>query len=191
MEVFCQCWNKYGYSKTLTKTVQMDNTKIKVTNALVEIIMERETTDVNSILLLADIFITPREGGEPYREKTHMQKAIRKITADIIKIEKDSIDLYKTKQLANVMYILTERSIHETVWEGVEDAPKVMQDMSTALFNLLSANRFTPEDNNSSLAGKKMVIPVDMQGFEWLAKTTDNLIMMMLVSSPPMNDMAA
>ena len=63
--------------------------------------------------------------------------------------------------------------------------------MSSALFNLLSANRFNVEDNNSSFEGKKMVIPVDMQGFEWLAKTTDNMIMMMLVASPPMNDLAA
>ena len=82
-----------------------------------------------------------------------MQKAIRKITSDILKVEKDSIDMYKTKQLAFVLYILSERSLHEDLWADVKDAPKVIEDMSLALFNLVSANRFNAEDNNSSFEG--------------------------------------
>lgn len=66
-----------------------------------------------------------------------------------------------------------------------------MKMMTKALFKLISANRFTPEDANSSLQGDKMVIPIDMQGFEWLAKTTDNMIMKLLMLNPPLNDLAA
>ena len=38
----------------------MDNSKIMITAALVETTMDRESTDLNSILLLADIFVTTR-----------------------------------------------------------------------------------------------------------------------------------
>ena len=50
-----------------------------------------------------------------------MQRATKKIINYIMLIETDAMDLHKTKQLAFVMNILTERNLHEKVWEGVKD----------------------------------------------------------------------
>lgn len=75
-----------------------------------------------------------------------MRKAIRKITKDIMQIETDSMDMHKTKQLAWVMYILTERSLNEDTWEGQEDQKEVVADMVTAVTNLIMANQFSPTD---------------------------------------------
>ena len=95
-------------------------------------------------------------------------------------IETDAMDLHKTKQLAFVMNILTERNLHEKVWEGVKDEKTVhdmMASMVKATSNLIMANRKTPVyANDTSLSGIKNTIPLDLNGFTWLAKTVDYII---------------
>lgn len=70
---------------------------------------------------MADIFVTTREGKPPYTNNDQMRRAIRKTVEDILKIEEDTMDMHKTKQLAYVLYILSSRSLHEDIWQGVED----------------------------------------------------------------------
>ena len=105
--------------------------------------------------------------------------ATKKILNYIMLIETDAMDLHKTKQLAYVMNILTERNLHEKLWEGVkeETVHVMMASMIKATSNLVMANRKTPVyANDTSLSGIKNTIPLDLNGFTWLAKTVDYII---------------
>jgi len=153
--------------------------------------LKDEQYDLNSILLAADAFVTTRSGEtEPYKNDKLMLEVIKKTTKNILEIESDSIDLHKTKQLAWVMYILSQRSFTEKLWDGQSDRSKVVADMVTATTNLIMANQFIPADAASSLAGQKNTIPIDMEGFEWLAKAVDNLILHSMLLVPPENQQA-
>lgn len=62
MVVYAQCWNQYGQAKILKEVITLDNSQIEINDALVQDLLEAETYDLNSILLVADAFITTRQG---------------------------------------------------------------------------------------------------------------------------------
>ena len=72
----------------------MDNSKITVDDELVETLLREETTDINSILLLADSL---RNLYQLTGKQDLIRRAAKKITASIIQIDSDSINLAKTK----------------------------------------------------------------------------------------------
>ena len=61
---------------------------------LVETLLREETTDINSILLLADSL---RNLYQKTGKQDLIRRAAKKITASIIQIDSDSINLAKTK----------------------------------------------------------------------------------------------
>ena len=61
---------------------------------LVETLLQEETTDINSILLLADSL---RNLYQKSGKQDLIRRAAKKITASIIQIDSDSINLAKTK----------------------------------------------------------------------------------------------
>jgi len=72
----------------------LDNSKITVDDELVETLLREETTDINSILLLADSL---RNLYQLTGKQDLIRRAAKKITASIIQIDSDSINLAKTK----------------------------------------------------------------------------------------------
>lgn len=178
--MYVKCWDRNGGFKTYRDTVELDGSNIKIDKADVDQALKETTLDVNSILLLADRFVTKHQNKPYYFNKEQMQRATKKIINYIMLIETDAMDLHKTKQLAFVMNILTERNLHEKVWEGVKD-DKIVHDMMASMVkatsNLIMANRKTPVyANDTSLSGIKNTIPLDLNGFTWLAKTVDYII---------------
>ena len=180
VEIYCKCWDQNGGFKTYRDRVILDNKKIKVDKEDVDKALSETTLDVNSILLLADRFVTNHQGKPLYYNKEQMQMATKKILNYILLIETDAMDLHKTKQLAFVLNILTERNLHEKVWEGVEEVQvhDMMASLVNATSNLITADRKTPvyANTTSSLSGIKNTIPLDLNGFTWLAKTVDYII---------------
>jgi len=65
-----------------------------VDDELVETLLQEETTDINSILLLADSL---RNLYQKSGKQDLIRRAAKKITASIIQIDSDSINLAKTK----------------------------------------------------------------------------------------------
>ena len=64
-EVSCKCWDSDGGFKTYRRSVFLDNKKIRIDKDSVEFALAEQSTDVNSILLLADMFVT-KHYGKPY-----------------------------------------------------------------------------------------------------------------------------
>ena len=79
--------------------VYLDNDKIKIDKEDVDRALSDPLEDVNSILLLADRFVTNQTGKPYYFNKEQMQKATKKILNYIkwLEAEADEIDLHKTK----------------------------------------------------------------------------------------------
>ena len=68
-----------------------------------------------------------------------MMRAVRSITNDIKMIEEDSMDLHKTKQLAHVLYVLSERTNHEKALdeEDPDEAKQTLTGMIEATDGLI------------------------------------------------------
>jgi len=174
--VYVKCWDRNGGFKTYRETVELDSKSIKIDKEDVEKALRETDLDVNSILLLANRFATNQQGKPYYFNKEQMQRATKKIITAIDLIETGAMDLHKTKQLAWVMSILTERNLHEKVWEGVQNttAREIMRLMVKVTSNLIMANKKTPiHGNDTSLSGIKNTIPIDLEGFTWLTETVD------------------
>lgn len=56
VNTFVQCWNKYGQTKKEIQAIELDRSYKKMDKENVEEAIQAETTDMNSILLLADRF---------------------------------------------------------------------------------------------------------------------------------------
>jgi len=100
-------------------------------------------------------------------------------------MEKDNIDLHKTKQLAWVLFSLTERGLRDEIWtEEIADSAVVTRNLVKATTVLIKGNHFSLYEEDSTLTGEKNTIPLCIDGFRWLAKTVDNLIMQSVLVSP-------
>ena len=75
--------------------ITLDNSKINVDDELIEKLLKEESTDINSILLLADSL--RQLYGKKSAKHDFIREAVKKITESIIQIDDDSIDLAKTK----------------------------------------------------------------------------------------------
>ena len=118
MDVFAKCWDRNGGFKTYRDNVVLDNSKIKIDKADVDQALKEASLDVNSILLLADRFVTihkPITGAanntDYKKNKNQMQYATKKILNYILLIESDAMDSHKTKLLAYVMNVIAERNL--------------------------------------------------------------------------------
>jgi len=118
--------------------ITLDNSKIDVDDALIEKLLKEETTDINSILLLADSLRQLYNKKAP--KHAYIREAVKKITASIIQIDDDSIDLAKTKQFAWILYMLSERTLKGESWKGENDVDEIVKQMARATSNLIKAN---------------------------------------------------
>ena len=72
---------------------------------------------------------------------------------------------------------MTERTYHENALTDVEEPVPLMASMIEATERLIRANNASIEAKESSLQGRKNAIPLDLESFEWIAKTVSNLIL--------------
>ena len=49
-----------------------------------------------------------------------MLKALKQLIADLEYLEQDKIDFYKNKQLASILYIMTQRAHHEGILVDID-----------------------------------------------------------------------
>jgi len=79
------------------------------------------------------------------------------------------------------MYILTERTVDDdAIFEDKKpiEAIELMVKATEYLIHPKKNDDYFDRWNDSHMQGKKNTIPLDLDGFEWLAKTVDNLILL-------------
>jgi hypothetical protein len=100
----------------------------------------RKLRDINAVISLSEMFIYQKDGEEPYTNHGQMMSALRVITDAVLIMEKGTIDAHKTKQLANVFAVLTERTFHENAIEMAFDKILLVKDMMFALERLIKSH---------------------------------------------------
>lgn len=85
VDTFAKCWNKYGQTKYASISIVLDDYK-KMSKENVEEAIKAESTDMNSILLLADRFQS-QKGKALYTNTEQMLRATTKIVSNIILVD--------------------------------------------------------------------------------------------------------
>jgi hypothetical protein len=183
MRIFAQCWDSLGRTRYRNAVVKLDSRDLEIKGEDMEAALSTHVSkDINTLLLVTDRFTTTREGMPKYTNDIHLLKAMNILIEDIRHLEEDTIDFYKNKQLAHVLFMMTERLYHENVFKRPNNGKNVVRDLIEVSKKLIlkMADEINVSSFDYGFTGSVFAqkVPLDLAGYTNLAQAVDNIVLM-------------
>jgi hypothetical protein len=91
--------------------------------------------------MLTDHFVQQRFGMSRYQNREDMVKTVKQVVSDIMIMSTINIDFNRTKQLAHVLYQLSDLVYFEDAFANEANPEQLIVSMMEAMRKLLSSNQ--------------------------------------------------